>query len=362
MNKLYTWRPLLIALFSMVALSLKAELITGSCGETLYWSYDTETGHLDITGSGKMNLTKYPAWTQKNISITSVTFLDSITSIDSYAFEEQALTDVVVPASVEKFGRDVFINNLSLRSFIYERIGYAYTESGILHNCINLRYFKGISRMLSYNDNIDTVIVTYGPAVNNMFGPTYVDNTYAYDIRLTGTYDETPKVIRTYLFPSDLEVIGNFYLCNAPEVMGMTIPTKVRSIGRGAFFNCISMDSLVFQGDAIETIADSAFYDCVNLKYIRLQDTIPPTIYENTFFNVDRSIPVYVPFSAIERYQQAPYWNEFFNFVASSPATSVEDIGSESSTDGLAAKKAIINNHIYILRGGKIYNVMGQEF
>jgi hypothetical protein len=354
---------LLLALFFLPSLTVRAESITGNCGETLYWSFDDETGHLAITGSGKMNLTKYPAWTKKNITITSVSFPDSITSIDSYAFEEQELTEVLVPASVEKFGKDAFINMSSLQRFTYERIGYADSEYGILRNCRNLRYFQGISRMLSYNDNIDTIIVTYGAAVNSWSQPTYIDNAHAYDTRLTGKYDETPKVIRTYVFPANLEVIGDFYLCNAPEVMGMTIPVNVRSIGKGAFLNCTSIDSLVFLGDTIETIADSAFYNCTHLSYIRLQDTIPPTIYEMTFYNVDRSIPVFVPASAAQYYRQAPYWQEFTNFIEASPSTHIEDVSSPASNDSkntdFNGKKVLYNSQLLILLEGKKYTLTG---
>lgn len=359
------YRLLFVSLFCFFALVLKAEVITGNCGETLYWSFDTETGHLEITGSGKMNLTKYSAWNKKNLTISSVTFPDSITSIDSYAFEEQEITELVIPASVEKFGLGAFINMQSLQRFTYERIGYADSEYGILRNCRNLRYFQGISRMLSYNDNIDTIIVTYGAAINSWFGPTYIDNTHAYDTRLTGKYDETPKAIRTYLFPSELEVIGDFYLCNAPEVMGMTIPVKVRSIGKGAFMNCTSLDSLVFLGDTIETIADSAFYNCANLAYIRLQDSIPPVIHEKTFYHVDRSIPVYIPQNATEKYLQAPYWSEFYNFVEPSPTTKIEDVNTTPSSEpdsyDFNGKKVLYNHQLLILRAGKTYNVMGAQ-
>ena len=79
-----------------------------------------------------MQLYKYPAWTANNsIKIASVSFPDSITSIDSYAFEEQDLTEIVIPASVKKFGNRVFANNLSLLRFEYEGEGYAESENGI---------------------------------------------------------------------------------------------------------------------------------------------------------------------------------------------------------------------------------------
>lgn len=144
--------------------------------------------------------------------------------------------------------------------------------------------------------------------------------------------------------------------------MGMTIPVNVRSIGKGAFMNCTSLDSLVFLGDTIETIADSAFYNCANLAYIRLQDTIPPAIYEKTLYNVDRSIPIYVPINAAERYRQTPYWSEFGNFIEPSPATKLEEVSpctSKSKNSDFNGKKLLDNNQLFILRDGKKYNLLG---
>lgn len=57
MNKNSAFRLfLLISIFCMPILPVAAEVLTGNCGETLYWSFDTETGHLEITGSGKTEL------------------------------------------------------------------------------------------------------------------------------------------------------------------------------------------------------------------------------------------------------------------------------------------------------------------
>ena len=57
MKKISAFRLfLLISIFCMPILPVAAEVLTGNCGETLYWSFDTETGHLEITGSGKTEL------------------------------------------------------------------------------------------------------------------------------------------------------------------------------------------------------------------------------------------------------------------------------------------------------------------
>ena len=382
-----------------------ADTITGQCGDSLYWSFDTENRHLDITGKGKMQLYKYPAWTANNsIKIASVSFPDSITSIDSYAFEEQELTEVIIPASVKKFGKDAFAQMPSLLRFEYEGEGYAESENGILYNCYNLRYFKGITRMLAYNDALDTLIVTYGYASASFLNRSYVDDSHAYDKRLFGKYDTIPKKIKTYFLPSELEEIGDFLLCYATNLGGITIPKKVHTIGSGAFLRCTSLDSLVFMGDSLkiigdsafshcsqlsglslpkniqsighsaflgcssldslvftgdglQTIGDSAFCNCNQLAKISLQDTLPPIIEAHTFEGVDRSIPIHVPLGSSQRYKEAPYWCEFQNFIEPSPATYVDEVHVQHN----ATQKVFLNGQVLIINDDIIYNIMGQK-
>ena len=344
-----------ILLFVLPFSLTMADSITGMCGDSIYWSFDTETHHLDISGKGKMNLNKYSAWTTKDITIQSIGFSDSITSIDSYAFEEQALTEVVIPASVKKFGNSAFANNLSLLRFEFNGEGYCEIGDKVLYNCKNLRYFKGATKMLAYNDTLDTVIVTYGYALTNFYTCTYIDNTLAYDTRLSGKYDERTKKIKTFFLPSQIEVIGDYLLCNAVELSGIIIPNKTKTIGKASFLNCSTLDSLVFMGDGIENIGDSAFCSCSQLAKISLKDTLPPIIEAHTFEGVDRSIPIYVPLGSSQRYKEAPYWSEFYNFIEASPATCVDEVHVQHN----AAKKVFLNGQLLIVKDDIIYNITG---
>ena len=344
-----------ILLFVLPFSLTMADSITGMCGDSIYWSFDTETHHLDISGKGKMNLNKYSAWTTKDITIQSIGVSDSITSIDSYAFEEQALTEVVIPASVKKFGNSAFANNLSLLRFEFNGEGYCEIGDKVLYNCKNLRYFKGATKMLAYNDALDTVIVTYGYALTNFYTCTYIDNTLAYDTRLSGKYDERTKKIKTFFLPSQIEVIGDYLLCNAVELIGIIIPNKTKTIGKASFLNCSTLDSLVFMGDGIENIGDSAFCSCSQLAKISLKDTLPPIIEAHTFEGVDRSIPIYVPLGSSQRYKEAPYWSEFYNFIEASPATCVDEVHVQHN----AAKKVFLNGQLLIVNDDIIYNITG---
>ena len=67
------------------------------CGDNLYWSFDEETGHLIISGTGDMYNYDYgkSPWYNSDLSIKKVTINNGVTSIGAYAFDEcTSLADV----------------------------------------------------------------------------------------------------------------------------------------------------------------------------------------------------------------------------------------------------------------------------
>lgn len=69
MKKLYCIFALIVGM--MTATALYAETVNGTCGETMTWTLDTETGVLTISGSGdmtdfKQNNIPWRKYTQKN--------------------------------------------------------------------------------------------------------------------------------------------------------------------------------------------------------------------------------------------------------------------------------------------------------
>lgn len=132
---------LCIALMSLTM--LRANVISGICGDNLTWQYNTDEHSLVISGSGDMWDFDYEErqcpWQTVSGTITSVSLPDdltrigsrafngcsnlttidlpsSLTSIGSYAFYSARFKSLVLPNSVTNIGNEAFCNNTELQS------------------------------------------------------------------------------------------------------------------------------------------------------------------------------------------------------------------------------------------------------
>ena len=113
MKQLCTLKVLLVALWCL-SMSVKsyAVVYSGSCGENVYWSLDTETGLLEITGSGEMedfqDFDDIP-WYSHRSSINKCSIENSVTSIGNAAFSGcTGLTSITIGNSVTSIGSSAF--------------------------------------------------------------------------------------------------------------------------------------------------------------------------------------------------------------------------------------------------------------
>ena len=92
----------------LCSIALHANVVTGTCGDNLTWSYDTETKALTIEGSGAMtdydNWSSNQPWAQVIGDILSVSLPDGLTSIGSGAFYDcSSLTSIAVDNGVTAY-------------------------------------------------------------------------------------------------------------------------------------------------------------------------------------------------------------------------------------------------------------------
>ena len=112
---------LLILTLALCAGMTNAEVYNGFCGRVqgsenglqLQWKFDTETGLLEITGSGTM--ADYPdaaPWEAYRNDITAVSLPEGLLTIGKRAFCYCALTEVRIPSTVIAIGENAFTGSL----------------------------------------------------------------------------------------------------------------------------------------------------------------------------------------------------------------------------------------------------------
>ena len=153
-----------------------------------------------------------------------------------------------------------------------------------------------------------------------------------------------------------LQRIGNWAFYNCHQLQELNIPEGVTEIGNAAFYGCTYLEDLVLPS-SLQTIGDNCFSLCSKLERIIVNAAIPPAIEAKTFYEVDRSIPVYVPKGSLEAYKADTYWSEF-RLLDDDPATV---ISPEADNSGCYAANGMIFNpngvslNVYNLQGTLIY-------
>lgn len=153
-----------------------------------------------------------------------------------------------------------------------------------------------------------------------------------------------------------LQRIGNWAFYNCSLLQELNIPEGVTEIGNAAFYGCSHLEDLVLPS-SLQTIGDYGFSDCSNLERIIVNAAIPPAIEAKTFYEVDRSIPVYVPKGSLEAYKADTYWSEF-RLLDDDPATV---LSLEADNSGCYAANGMLYNpngvslNVYNMQGTLIY-------
>ncbi len=220
-------------LFSFAAY---AEIETGICGSDLTWTLNTETGVLEISGTGAMG--NFYSWHNYRSSITTVTIDDGVTTIgESAFFDYDGLTSVTIPNSVTSIGSKAFYDCDGLTSVT---IGDGVTTIGE-------------SAFFDY-DGLTSVTIP-----NSV---TSIGSKAFYDC----------DGLTSVTIGDGVTTIGNYALGYCSGLKSVTIGKSVTSIGDAAFSG--SDVKTVKIGDGVTTIGNNAFYGCTGLMEITIPNSV----------------------------------------------------------------------------------------
>ena len=105
---------------------------SGSCGNNLTWTFESETGTLTISGTGQMNdfATWSAPWYQYKKTLKKAVFETGLTHIGNCAFMScEALTSVDIPNSLTSIGDLAFLPVQDLRMLPFQTVLQALADN-----------------------------------------------------------------------------------------------------------------------------------------------------------------------------------------------------------------------------------------
>ena len=227
-------------------------------------------------------------------SLASIEIPNSVTSIGSSAFSEcNGLTgNLTIPNSVTSIGNHAFSRCSGFTGSLTIPNSVTTIGSQAFYYC------SGFTGSLTIPNSVTSIGSSAFSGCSGLAQIIVDSGNTVYDSR-----DNCNAIIKT----STNELVAG---CK-----NTVIPNSVTSIGTSAFSSCSGMTSIVIP-NSVTLIGRSAFSYCSGLASMTVLAQTPPTLGNNyVFYNVDKSIPVYVPCGSIEAYQNATGWNEFTNII-----------------------------------------------
>ena len=238
--------------------------------------------------------------------LRSITIPESVTSIGDHAFADcTSLENIpyLFSSRLTNIGDYAFYNCSSITSIYFfasgpTRIGLSAFEGCGKLSAISIPNVEQINARAFYNCSSIEGFMVY-TTDNVLIGQ---DAFYG-----TAWYNNHPDGVVYF----DNNVYK--YKGEMPENTSIEIEEDTKTIAYGAFSGCANLTSVTIP-ESVTTILLYAFMNCTGLTSITCEAVTPPTNYvTDAFPGVNKSIPLYVPASAVSAYKEASYWSDFTN-------------------------------------------------
>lgn len=288
---------LLFAALLLLALCIGASAAgtSGKCGPSAYWSFDSSTGTLTISGSGAMNDYEYGndyPWMDYRDSIQTIVIGDQITQIGRYAFTGTACSTIKFGKNVRSIGERAFNGCRNLNGDLTLPDSVQTIGAGAFQGCEKLsgdltipdsvqtigdsafEFCTGLNGTLTLGKNLRTIGkkafsgCAFTGSLTIPEGITEIANGTFSSSRSNGMFTGTLTL------PSTLKTIGAEAFAYTDFSGELLIPDGVTSIGAHAFKECDGFGGTLSLPDSIKTVGERAFYLCKGFTGLKLSASL----------------------------------------------------------------------------------------
>lgn len=253
---------LLFAALLLLALCIGASAAgtSGKCGPSAYWSFDSSTGTLTISGSGAMEDYEYGnefPWMDYRDSIQTIVIGDQITQIGRNAFPWTACSTIQFGKSVRSIGERAFLECRNLNGDLTLPDSVQIVGDRAFAGC------TGLTGTLTLGSSLQTIGA--GAFYDCSFSGNLVIPDSVTSIGRYAFYSRPylrPETQGTLTLGRNLRTIGEFAFLESRYTGSLTIPDSVVEIGERAFYQCENLNGTLTLGRSLRTIGKEAFYWC----------------------------------------------------------------------------------------------------
>ena len=378
MRKIFT----LVALLSAFVFTAKAEVINGTCADTVNvdWSYNTETKTLSFTfkESDRWFIPNYSSsnrpWQSFVEEIEYLDMPEGLGSIGAYAFSgAKSIKNVVLPQSLVELHQYAFQDCYSLHTFV---IGpnllsiaqhalngcYSLTNLYVPANVKDIRFEAfGWVPNVAYSEGREDRPEAAARTVDG-----FVEEPMVYNDANHTSLSACSAFAKGYVRVKDgVKSIDGYAFNRCFAITTVELPNSLEKVNGYAFDNCDAVETLIIGSGLQET--EMYAFSMKNLKNVVCMALTPPDLGRTSFYATNvREANLYVPDESIDAYKEADQWKDFGNKIPLSqiPAGIIDGstgIGEINQKSEIINQKFIKDGQLLILRGDKTYTLTGAE-
>ena len=279
-------------------------------------------------------------------SMGKIVIPESVEEIDNYAFYScTALHIVNIPEATVRIGLSAFEGCSSLENIYLPNVkewGYsAFVNSGL--------------RDIEFGEGITTIGVNCFSNCEKLYEVHIGENV---ETICSGAFNKCRNLSLLY-FNDKVTTIEDFAFARC-RLYTLKLPDSVKEIGNYAFQVNSNLSSVQI-GSGLETCGKYLFKECKSIERLKVSAENPPVCDTDALDDIDKSkCQLYVPASAIEKYQVAEQWKDFTHFNVFNAVDEIVLDGGAEEIDIYNLKGQRVGNSfiglphgLYIVRSGE---------